>query len=111
MTPKSVSEYQMADGHTLYRWTDRDGSKWACCGYDHSPMCRRCQPVDETLDDLLENVMDGTMLCKQDPKTAEFLFKMTDAGEAQAKHLIATSDDPVIAEIRRRYPEIEGGSK
>lgn len=31
-------------GHDLYRWV-QGGFEWACCAYDHGPMCRRCQPV------------------------------------------------------------------
>lgn len=82
--------YELPNGKTLHRWTtDSTGERWACMSYGHGPMCRRCQPVDGTLDALLQNAIDGYMEARQNPDTAEFEFKMTDEGNRQAAKLIS----------------------
>lgn len=48
------------DGHDLYRWV-QDRQEWACCAYDHGPLCRRCRPVDETVAALLDDVQKGRL--------------------------------------------------
>lgn len=72
------------DRHTLYRWTDKQNQEWACCAYDHGPMCRRCQPVnDETMRLLLDAVEDR--LAEVRDTDEGFSFKLTDKGSALVK--------------------------
>jgi hypothetical protein len=66
--------------HVFLTGTDEIGRKlWACCVYDHGPFCRLCQEVDDALNALLLNVVDGRMGCRQEPG-GEFKFKVTQAG-------------------------------
>ncbi len=78
--------YELDGGKRLHFWS-RDGNYWTCMAYDHGPMCRLCQPVDGTMNALLQNVVDGLMIVKQGPG-GEFLFKVTPQGEAQVKRMI-----------------------
>jgi hypothetical protein len=80
--------YELPNGKILHRWTDRQGQAWACMEYDHGPMCRRCQPVDDVLDGCLNNVVDGLMEARQTDERG-FEFKMTDEGNRQAAKLIS----------------------
>ena len=47
------------DGHDLYRWM-QNGFEWACCAYDHGPLCRRCRPV-RMQSSILDLVQAGTV--------------------------------------------------
>lgn len=66
MSTKTASEpvAKANDRHDLYRWM-QDGVEWACCAYDHGPMCRRCRPVGDKVD-LLDNVESGWLLMWDD---------------------------------------------
>lgn len=93
MPSHSNARYELPDGKTLHRWTDREGQPWACMQYDHGPMCRLCTPVDEVLDACLQNVVDGLMETRQTEEG--FAFKMTDEGNRRTAKLITElgSDD------------------
>lgn len=82
-------------GHTLYLW-EQDGVQWACCAYDHGPMCRRCQKVEGTMASLIDNVLDGNMWIMDDPK-GDFKFQVTPKGKAYAKEL--ADNDPEAKRI------------
>ena len=47
-------------GHVLHVW-EQDGDVWACCAYDHGPMCRMCRRVTDETSGLLAQVFDGGM--------------------------------------------------
>lgn len=94
----------MPSGKTLHRWTDHDGQEWACSEYDHGPMCRRCQRVDELLHELLDAIEEGDMECRQHPDTAQFEFKATGQGTAKAEALINSS-----AEAAALYAKAQQG--
>lgn len=87
--------YELPSGKILHRWSDTEGQSWACMEYDHGPMCRRCQSVDDVLDACLQNVLDGLMEPRQAPADGAFEFKMTDEGNRQTATLIrALATDP-----------------
>ena len=90
---KNEQVFEMGNGKKLHRWIDVDGQAWACSEYDHGVFCRRCQPVDDTLDSLLQNVVDGLMDTRQNPATGEFQFRTTDEGDRRVRHLIENDDD------------------
>lgn len=73
---------------TLHRWTQRDGSEWACACYDHSPFCRLCQPVDGTLKSFLDYVDEGVMEVVGAKSDGEIQFRLTPAGEVRAREAI-----------------------
>ena len=56
--------------------------------YGHGPMCRLCQPVDDTLDACLQNALDGLFEAQQDSLTGEFKFRATEEGNRRAARLI-----------------------
>jgi hypothetical protein len=80
---------EQAEGYpTIHMWEQSGtGERWACCAYDHGPMCRLCQPVDEMLGALLESCADGDMLARAEPD-GQFTFKSTAKGNAKAENLI-----------------------
>lgn len=93
-------KYEVPEG-TLHIYSIRDDAllpadekdddpvirRWACMAYDHGPLCRRCQSMDEVLEAMLENVLDGRMIPRQRPD-GQFEFKMTEAGNQAAGALI-----------------------
>lgn len=83
---------ELPGGRRLHRWTDRDGQEWACMAYDHGPMCRLCQRVDETLGACLELVEEGKAEPRQRP-AGEFEFKLTQKGRAVAEDVIGGSPE------------------
>lgn len=84
----SQTVIHQGQGHPdIYVWDNGADQVWACCAYDHGPMCRLCQPVDETLLALLQNVASGNMLARAKPD-GEFEFKMTVKGNAAAENLV-----------------------
>lgn len=89
-------EYDLGDGKTLHAFltgTKEVGYKlWACAAYDHGPMCRLCQEVDDVLNACLINVLDGRMTCRQDAD-GRFEFKVTKAGEDAVRNMIERADD------------------
>lgn len=81
----------------LVRWTNRDGQEWACVAYDHGPMCRRCQIVDDTLAACLENVEMGNMEIVGADEDGQFKLRVTEQGEERVRELITA----VVARIWR----------
>lgn len=79
----------MADERTPLRWTDREGREWACSAYDHGPLCRRCQPVDEVLAAMLTNTEKGYMTVHTEAD-GSFSFAMTAAGTQAAGDILKT---------------------
>lgn len=83
----------------LHRWTDRDGTEWACAAYDHGPMCRLCQivhPDDEVLRSCLANVDAGCFLVRADADGC-FEFTTTEQGDNYAIDLM--TDDPELFDL------------
>jgi hypothetical protein len=73
---------------TLHRWRNRDGQEWACAAYDHGPLCRRCQPVDDVMAALLDNVEMGRMEIVGTDGAGDFRFRVTDLGLQHVKGMI-----------------------
>lgn len=83
--------------HPIYVWTEPvEGQVWACCAFDHSPMCRLCQRVDETLAALIENVELGTLTARA-KSDGEFEFKVSQQGVVKVEEMIGT--DPAMATL------------
>lgn len=81
-------------GHKLYAWNDDAGQTWACCAYDHGPMCRRCHaldPKDDVIIGLLQNVYEGNLQIWDNDRKG-WQFKMTAKGEKAAEHLLQTNE-------------------
>lgn len=79
---------EQAEGYpTVHIWQNDDGEVWACCAYDHGPMCRLCQRADQVMLDCLQNVADGKMFVRANAD-GEFQLKVTALGEAAAEDLI-----------------------
>lgn len=81
-------------GHLVYVWVDDDEQTWACCAYDHGPLCRLCQrlPDDDhggTTLALLGQVATGDMEVRA-AADGSFSFKLTEQGNEKAKRLIET---------------------
>lgn len=80
------------DRHDLYRW-EQHGQEWACCAYDHGPMCRRCQPVEDgTTAECLNNVEQGYMEMF-DADREGWQFRVTAQGERRLRELLQDAPD------------------
>jgi hypothetical protein len=84
--------FELPNGKTLHRFTDADGSPWACIAYDHGAFCRRCRRVDEFVEALLQNVLDGRMEVFDDPERG-MVFRVTDEGRRQVDHMLGGEGD------------------
>lgn len=82
--------YDLSNGRKLHVWIvpESETVLWACSVYDHGPLCRLCQPVDEMLNACLVNVIDGRFECDQD-QDGEFRFKVTKAGEDAVRAMLS----------------------
>ena len=61
----------------IHAWSS-GAQRWACVAYDHGPMCRLCQPVEETLGnqwffDCLKACGDGELVARADTD-GKFIF-------------------------------------
>jgi hypothetical protein len=85
--------YEITDKQTLHVWTNGEYGRWWCIAYDHGPFCRRCKPLDETTEALLENVLDGRMEMKDDDPDRGLIFRLTEVGIRGVRQMLKGDED------------------
>lgn len=84
--------FPTGEGALLVHVWNADNQTWACAAYDHGPLCRLCQRVDEITWELLGLVKRGEMTMRSE-LDGSFSFRLTPDGEAHAKVIRETDPE------------------
>ena len=83
-------EHPLPTGGVLHVWTQGE-ERWCCVAYDHGPMCRRCVRMEEPVEAVLQNVLEGNAVVKDDPDKG-MVFQITAAGEHEARRILGIDE-------------------